>query len=90
MAERITDDICMALVPAGNGFQQVIGALDNHLIKDTDRVGLVVDQDCLEAILSKYSSHSTGSRYFFLLLQSLHAGTRFPFVLFPPLVRGTI
>jgi 4-hydroxy-3-methylbut-2-enyl diphosphate reductase len=37
----------------------------------------------------KYSSHSIGSIYFFLLLHSLHEGTTFPLVDFPPLDRGT-
>ncbi len=36
----------------------------------------------------RYSSHSAGRRYLFLLLQSLQAGTRLLLILFPPLLRG--
>jgi len=38
---------------------------------------------------ARYSCHSMGNRYFFLLLHSLQAGTIFPFLLFPPLLRGS-
>ncbi len=37
-----------------------------------------------------YSSHSIGSECFFLLLHSLQAGTRLPFVDLPPRMTGII
>jgi DNA-3-methyladenine glycosylase I len=38
---------------------------------------------------ARYSSHSIGSRYFFLLLHSLQAVTRLPRVVLPPRMTGT-